>query len=115
MISTTPEVARAELEQRTGWALKPEGACKGDVCVPLPGRILEGDTVDLETFAPLLGMPLVHDGAHELWALGPEAGGRALTTAELPDLVFPDVRTGEPFALRSLRGQRFVLAAWAFW
>jgi hypothetical protein len=50
-----------------------------------------------------------------VWALGPEAGGRALTTAALPDLEFPDVRTGEPFALRSLRGQRFVLAAWASW
>jgi hypothetical protein len=115
MITTSPEVTNAELERRTGWALKPQGACKGEVCVPLPGRLLDGDTVDLETLAPLLGMPLLHDESVGVWALGPEAGGRALTTAALPDLEFPDVRTGEPFALRSLRGQRFVLAAWASW
>jgi hypothetical protein len=115
VITTTPEVAAADLERRTGWALKPQGACKGDVCVPLPGQLLAGDTVDLETLAPLLGMPLLHDQDHGLWGLGPESGGRALTSAALPDLVFPDVRTGEPFALRSLRGQRVVLAAWASW
>jgi hypothetical protein len=115
MITGSPEVSAAELERRTGWALKPQGACKGDVCVPLPGRLLQGDTVDLETLAPMLGMPLLHDEEHDLWSLGPEAGGRALTTAEAPDLVLPDVRTGEPFALRSLRGRKVVLAAWASW
>jgi hypothetical protein len=115
VIATTPEVDRHELERRTGWKLEPQGACKGDVCVPLPGRLLEGDTVDLETLAPLMGMPLLHDEEHDVWVLGPESGGRALATAELPDLVFPDVRTGEPLALRSLRGRRFVLAAWASW
>ena len=115
MITGTTEVSVGELERRTGWALKSQGACKGDVCVPLPGRLLDGDTVDLETLAPLLGMPLLRDEHHDLWALGPESGGRALTTAELPDLVFPDVRTGEPFALRSLRGRKVVLAAWASW
>ena len=24
------------LEERTGWTVKDEGACKADVCVPLP-------------------------------------------------------------------------------
>jgi hypothetical protein len=115
MITTSPAVSAADLERRTGWSLKPQGACKGDVCVPLPGRLAAGDAVDLETLAPLLGMPLVHDERHDLWSLGPEAGGRALTTAEAPDLVLPDVRTGEQFHLRSLRGQRVVMVAWASW
>lgn len=99
----------AEFEQRTGWALKPEGACKGDVCVPLAGR-------DAAAVAERLGMPVVADEEHGLWALGPSAGfgGRALTTAELPDVVLPAL-DGVPFSLRSLRGQKVLLVAWASW
>jgi hypothetical protein len=96
-------------ERRTGWAIKPVGACKGDVCVPLPGT-------DATTVAQRLGMPLVADEEHGLWALGPETGftGRALTTVALPDIALPDL-SGELFELRSLRGQKVLLVAWASW
>ena len=59
-------------------------------------------------------MALVADEAHGLWALGPESGGRALHSAELPDIVLPD-RNGEDFALRSLRGTKVFMIAWASW
>ena len=36
MILKTLFVDAKELERRTGWGIKPEGACKGEVCVPLP-------------------------------------------------------------------------------
>jgi hypothetical protein len=99
----------ADLETRTGWVVKPEGACRGDVCVPLP------EPFDVAALADRLGMALVHDEAQGLWALGPEsAGGHALTSAELPEIVLPD-RTGEDFALRSLRGTKVFMIAWASW
>ena len=49
-------------------------------------------------------------------ALGPDdvSGGRALATAEAPELELPDV-DGTTFALSSLRGQKVLLAAWASW
>jgi hypothetical protein len=34
-------------------------------------------------------MALVHDDVHGLWALGPESGGRALHTAQLPESCSP--------------------------
>ena len=107
----------AELERRTGWAMKPEGACKGEACVPLPDGAAGSDGVDVAVLAERLGMPIVHDEAAALWALGPETAitGRVLTTAAAPDLVLPDIRTGEPFSLASLRGQKVVLLAWASW
>jgi hypothetical protein len=97
-----------ELERRTGWAVKPEGACRGEACVPLPRPF------DVRALAERLGMALVHDASHGLWALGPEAGGRALASVEMPDLVLPD-RHGRDFALRSLRGTKVFMIAWAAW
>jgi hypothetical protein len=97
-----------DLERRTGWTIKPEGACRADVCVPLK------EPFDVRDMAERLGMALIHDPEHELWALGPLAGGRALRNAQLPDLVLPD-RHGRDFALRSLRGTKVFMIAWASW
>jgi hypothetical protein len=112
MILETLEIDAGTLEQRTGWAIKPEGACKGDRCVPLP--MPHGERIDVRVLAERLGMPLVRDAGSGLWALGPEAGGRALTSVEAPDLTLPDYR-GNPFRLRSLRGKKVLLVAWASW
>jgi hypothetical protein len=102
--STAREFANA-----TGWQIKPEGACKGEVCVPLTGG-----TFDVIDTAGRLGMAVVRDEAAGLWAIGPETvGGRALSTAEAPELTLVDVLTGEPFLLSELRGRKVVIAAWA--
>ena len=93
----------------TGWAIKPEGACKGEICVPLP-RDRDFDLVDT---AQRLGMALVHDEAHGVWALGPASlTGRTLVSAEAPDVVLQDV-DGNDFHLASLRGQKVVIVSWA--
>jgi hypothetical protein len=104
------EIDPAELAARTGWKITPEGACKADRCVPLP----DGGALDAGRVAERLGMALVADEEHALWALGPESGGRALLSADMPDLDLPD-RHGRPFSLRSLRGTRIVMVAWASW
>ncbi len=104
-----------ELERETGWAVKPEGACKADRCVPLPqnARPAPG-RVDVRVLAERLGMALVEDPASGRRALGPESGGRALLSAELPEITLPD-RHGRPFSLRSLRGTKIFMCAWASW
>ena len=102
----------AELARRTGWQIKPEGACKDEICVPLPAMSAQG--VDARILAERLNMPLLHDEKHDLWALGPESGGRILNSAVAPEIVLPDL-AGQPFALSSLRGQKVLLVAWASW
>jgi hypothetical protein len=106
------EVKTGELEHRTGWEITPEGACKAGRCVSLDGAT--GERVDARMLAERLGMALVHDADHGLWALGPESGGRALLSAELPEIELPD-RHGRSFSLRSLRGTKVLLVAWASW
>jgi hypothetical protein len=112
MILESLKVETDEFKRRTGWSIKPEGACKGDICVPL--SVDEGGRLDALTVAEQLQMPLIHDEESGLWCLGPEAMGRALTTAEVPELVLPDGR-GEEFHLSSLRGIKVLLVAWASW
>jgi hypothetical protein len=93
----------------TGWEIKPEGACKADVCVPLDSS----DDFDLMATAGRLGMAVVADPEAGLWAIGPESlGGRALVSAEAPELTLDDLE-GHEFRLTSLRGQKVVLVAWA--
>ena len=93
----------------TGWEIKPEGACKADVCVPLPGQ----DGFDLTATASRLGMAIVEDADAGLWAIGPESlTNRALVSAQAPELTLEDL-DGSPFRLSSLRGQKVILVAWA--
>ena len=61
------------LAARTGWTVKDDGACKADVCVPLQDDARTGDgRIDVRVLANRLGMPLVADEEHGIWALGPE-------------------------------------------
>ena len=112
MILDRLQVPLAEFETRTGWEIKPQGACKGDLCVPLPGAA-EGGMLDVRMLAERLGMPVVSDEKHGLWCLGPESG-RALASAQAPDFNLPDWR-GQPFQLSQLRGRKVLLVAWAPW
>ena len=116
MILDDLRVGIDELHQGTGWHVKPEGACRGDVCVPLPAEARTDDgRLDVSVVAERLRMPLVHDEEHGLWALGPATvTGRALATAEAPDLELPDL-DGNPFRLSSLLGRKVLLVAWASW
>ncbi len=107
MIVDSLELSAADFTAGTGWDIKPEGACKGEVCVPLP------DGWSARHAAERLGMAIVHSDASGLTAVGPESlSGRALVTAQLPDIVLPDL-DGNDFSLSSLRGKKVVLVAWA--
>ncbi len=110
MILDRLDIDAGSFEAATGWQIKPEGACKGDVCVPL-GR---SGGFDLVATADRLGMAIVADADAGVWSIGPESlGGRSLATATAPELSLPDVLTGADVRLSSFRGQKVVLASWA--
>lgn len=112
MIVDSLDISAADFEVGTGWEIKPEGACRGEVCVPLGAGRDDGD-FDMEAAANRLGMALVADEPRGRWALGPASiGDRALTTAEAPELVLDDL-DGNEFRLSSLRGQKVLIVSWA--
>jgi hypothetical protein len=112
MILEAPELPVGDFERATGWHLLPEGACRSGACVPLPPF---GETVALDVVAGPLGMGVVHDERHGVWALGPSTvSGRALESVDAPDFTLPDLE-GRPFRFSELRGRKVVLVAWASW
>lgn len=112
MIVDSLDVPAEAFERETGWLLKPEGACRGGICVPLGEH---GPTVRLGALAERLGMAIVHDESFGMWALGPSTvSGRALESVDAPDFTLPDL-DGRPFRFGSLRGWKVVLVAWASW
>jgi len=113
ILTALDRVPVADFLEQTGWEAKPQGMCRGEVCVPAPGALHDDGTIDVRIAAERLGMPIEHDDAHGVWAVGPATlGGHALSTAEAADPVLL-TRDGEPFRLSSLRGRKVVLAAWA--
>jgi hypothetical protein len=113
-----------ELTRITGWELKPEGACRGDVCVPIPADAREmfvrGEASDgqfnFAAFGRLLGAPVLHHDAPDVWCIGEDAGTRGdrMMSLEAPDFELPDIE-GTRHRLSDYRGNRVLLLAWASW
>lgn len=109
-------LAAAELEQATGWTLKPEGICRGEICVPLPPEMARDGRVDAAAAWRKLGNPVVGDDSGEIWVLGTGAAARseALKGLMAPDFTLSDVQ-GKPHTLSELRGKKVFLTTWASW
>lgn len=107
-------------ESVTGFTLKPEGLCKGAVCVPLPpGRereLVDGARVNVAALWRHLGKPSVHSADGSVWVLGEGADNRAeaLRSLEAPDFTLPDP-SGRSHALSDYRGRKVLLVTWASW
>lgn len=113
MILQELTTTRDNFAHSTGWEIKPEGLCQGDICVPAPDAVRADGSIDVAIVADRLGMPLVHDADHRVWSLGPATlSGHALTTVAAPDVPLMSF-DGTPFTLSSLRGRKVILAAWA--
>lgn len=108
------------LEAATGWELKPEGACLGERCVPLPrgheAEFARDGRFNLAALANYLEQPLVRDTAHDVAVIGEAASVRAdaLRSLEAPDFTLPDL-DGRMHSLSDYRGRKVFLVSWASW
>jgi len=111
-----------ELPDTTGWQMKPEGACLGEICVPLPEHkrdewIADADDwvwFNYSEFADMLGQKYVRDG--DVWSLGsvPAVRQMGLESAIAPDFEVTQCN-GDTLRLSDLRGRKVVLFTWASW
>jgi hypothetical protein len=99
----------------TGWTLKPEGLCRGEVCVPVRDRDALGsrDGIDVRVFARMLSRPIAIEPDAAIAVLG-EAGASGPRSLDAPDFTLPNV-DGNPVSLRSFDGRKRLLIAWSSW
>jgi hypothetical protein len=109
-------IAAGDLERLTGYELKPEGACRDEVCVPLSTGLARDGEVDVAGFWRHTGHPVLHDVAGSVWLLAEGATARrsALESLQAPDFMLPDLE-GTQHTLSEYRGKKVFLATWASW
>ncbi len=115
----TVRVGAEHLERATGWVLKPEGLCRGDVCVPVRdrGELVDDDgRVDVEAFAHALGRVVAIEAEPAVVVFGDGAAHRraALQSLEAPDVTLPGL-DGTDHRLSEWAGRKRAIVAWASW
>ena len=109
-----------DLKRVSGWEFKPQGFCKGDVCVPVPDarkhEFVADGRYNLAALANLLGQPVVRDMEHHAWCFGEAAAERKrmLTSLDAPDFSLPDL-DGKMHSLSDYRGKKVFVVSWASW
>jgi hypothetical protein len=107
------DVARA-----TGWALKPEGLCRDEVCVPVRDQaalVVDG-SIDVRGLAAALRRPVAVEPDASLAVLGEATRtvSTRLAALEAPPFTLPDL-DGRPVSLDDFAGRKRLLIAWASW
>jgi hypothetical protein len=111
-----------ELERSTGWTAKPQGLCRGEVCVPVPTDRASwlddaARRLDFAAFASHLGHAVARDEDRGVWAFGPPADRGAAPAAGpvvAPDFQLPDL-DGTLHSLSDHRGKKVLLYCWSSW
>ncbi|MBM3762561.1 MAG: redoxin domain-containing protein [Acidobacteria bacterium] len=112
--STELWIQSKDLPAINGFEVKPQGACRGDVCIPLNKSLRNGSTINLTAFATKLQQAQVREG--DLWSFGPISLLRAsyLESRQAPDFSVKD-RKGTQVQLKDFRGRKVLLLTWASW
>jgi len=113
-------LSAGDLKRVSGWEFKPQGFCKGEVCVPIPdarkSELAADGRYNLALLASLLGQPVVADQEYHAWCIGEAASERKrmLTSLDAPDFSLPDLE-GKMHSLSDYRGKKVFVVSWASW
>ena len=116
--TTTVLLSSDALEVATGWDLRPEGLCRGDVCVPRrdDDGLLVDAKIDLAAFAALMQRPLAYEASSGIAVLAdaPDTHATAFDARVAPPWTLPDL-DGNPVSSSAFAGRKKLLVAWASW
>ena len=103
-----------DLPRVNEFTLKPQGACRADMCIPVPRALKSGSWFNLTGFAERLHQASVHESG--VWSFGemPVVRGDFYRSRMAPDFAVPD-RKGRTVHLSDFRGKQVLLLTWASW
>jgi hypothetical protein len=109
-------VKKRDLPGINEFEVKPQGACRADICIPIPKDMVRGEYFNLTAFAKKIGQPVVADTDMRVWSFGEIQAlrGSFLEGRMAPDVIVPD-RAGRPVPLARLRGKKVLVVTWASW
>jgi peroxiredoxin len=109
-------LAPDDLEAAIGWTLKPEGLCRGDVCVPVRDRdaLFAGERLDLARVAEALDRPFLAEGGVAVLGEPRWIRRRAAEDLQAPDFALPDL-DGTVHHLDEWQGKKKLLVTFATW
>ena len=117
-------VAPADLPKITGLELKPEGACVGDLCIPVKQDrdsdlfvTRDGKSwVNATGLAKIARQSVVVDRETNVWSFGeiPDSYSTSLAEGMAPDFTMLD-RNGNEVSLSDFRGKKVIILTWASW
>jgi hypothetical protein len=109
-------VKKRDLPAINEFEVKPQGACRADLCIPIARDMLRGDDFNLTAFAKRIGQSVVADVEAQVWSFGEiqVLRGTYLEGRMAPDVTVPD-RAGRPVHLSDLRGKKVLVVTWASW
>ena len=109
-------VRTRDLPKINGFEVKPQGACRADICIPIPKHMLHGEFFDLTAFAGKIQQAVVVDANARAWSFGEiqSLRGSYLESRQAPDITVPD-RAGRPVTLSRFRGKKLLVVTWASW
>lgn len=107
-------VRAADLPRINEFELKPQGACRADMCIPIAKNLKNGEWFNLTGFARKVGETVVTDSS--VWSLGeiPVVRGNFYNSRIAPDFASPD-RKGRTVHLSDFRGKKVLVVTWASW
>ena len=109
-------VRKADLPRINEFELKPQGACRADVCIPVDKSMTRGAYFNLSAFARKVGETAVVDRDARVWSFGeiPIVRGQFVESRVAPDFSVAD-RAGHIVHLSDFRGRKVLVLTWASW
>ena len=113
-----------DLPRVNGFALKPEGACLDDLCIPIRQdedselfvRREGNGWINVSGLAKIANQAYAFDAENNVWSFAPaeQAGSSFLKSAVAPDFELRD-RDGKVVRLSDYRGKKVMIHTWASW
>lgn len=103
-----------DLPRINQFEVKPQGACREDICIPLGKDLKNKGWFNLSGFARKLKQSVVNEGS--IWSLSemPVLRTGFVESRVAPDFAVKD-RKGATVQLKDFRGRKVLLLTWASW